>query len=251
MKKALSFSPILFSVIFLFFSFGIIVSFFGYKFVLYNNFITSLIITILLFCTTICLPIFKISMNKASRVFSAFLLPLSIFGELFFIAGADKNSHLEITIALAFVACCCTAYIFVKYSSILVLTILSGSLSALFIALLVFSLLLKSAFGDLSSDTVVKTLKSSNNTYLAQIINSDQGALGGNTNVEISKTDESLNVIIGKFSKLPKRVYSGKYEEYKDMDIFWKDENTLVINGKEFDMNRLYECAITEINFQL
>lgn len=240
MKKALSFSPILFSVIFLFFSFGIIVSFFGYKFVLYNNFITSLIITILLFCTTICLPIFKISMNKASRVFSAFLLPLSIFGELFFIAGADKDSHLEITIALAFVACCCTAYIFVKYSSILVLKILSGILSVLIITLLIFALLLYSPFAELyPNDTVVKTLESPNNTYIANIIKSDQGALGGNTDVEISKT-ERFNVIIGNFSRIPKIVYYGKYEEYKGMDISWKNETTLVINGKEFDMNRFY-----------
>ncbi|HEX3037751.1 MAG TPA: DUF5412 family protein [Oscillospiraceae bacterium] len=118
--------------------------------------------------------------------------------------------------------------------------ILSGLLSALLITLLIFAFLLYCAFAGLySEDTVVKTLKSPNNTYVANIINSDQGALGGNTDVEISKT-EKFNIIIGNFSRIPKRVYSGKYEEYKAMDISWKNETTLVINGKEFDMNQLY-----------
>jgi len=240
MKKALSFSPILFSIIFLFFSFcKIIAAIFDYKFVLYNNFITSTMINILLLCATVSLPICKVSMNKANRVFSTFLLPLSIFGELLFVSGANKNSHFEITIALAFVACVCTAYIFGKFSSIFVLKILSVISSTLLIVLFMFALLLYNIFGNLSSDTVVKTLKSPNNTYLAKIIKSDQGMLGGNTDVEILNT-ENLNVIIGNFSRIPKQVYSGEYEEYKDMDIFWKNETTLVINGKEFYMDRFY-----------
>lgn len=238
MKKALSFSPILFSVIFLFFSFDVIVIFFDYKFVLYNNFVTSLIITILLFCTTISLPILKISMNKASRVFSAFLLPLSILGETYFIARADQNFSLY-TIALAVVVLACSTYIFVKFSSVLILKILSGLLSAALMTLLIFGLLLSDVFGKLWDDTIVEAIESPNNTYTASIIKSDQGALGGDTNVEISKT-ESLNVIIGNFTRIPKRVYSGKYEEYKGMDISWKNETTLVINEKEFDMNRFY-----------
>jgi len=103
--------------------------------------------------------------------------------------------------------------------------------------LFIFLSFFKFSFGNFWCNTIVKTLKSPGNTYIAEIIDSDQGMLGGNTIIEVKRIDKNLNIFIGEFIKLPKRVYSGEYQEYINMSISWKDENTLVISGVEYNIN--------------
>lgn len=81
----------------------------------------------------------------------------------------------------------------------------------------------------LSVDTVVQTLDSPNGTYFAQVIDSDQGAMGGATKVVVYENKQFM----GKHKKIG-QVYTGKYGAYATMEIHWKDDACLVINGVEY-----------------
>ena len=82
---------------------------------------------------------------------------------------------------------------------------------------------------------MVKTVESPAGAYCAQVIDSDQGAMGGNTHVEVTEKSR-LDLILFRIEKEPERVYSGEYGEYETMEIYWKDDACLVINGVEYEM---------------
>ena len=90
-------------------------------------------------------------------------------------------------------------------------------------------------FGNLSQNTVVKTVESPGGKYYAQVIDNDQGALGGNTLVNVYEK-RVIDVIIFRIEKKPQRVYLGQWGSYKHMQIHWKDDGCLVINSVEYEI---------------
>lgn len=84
-------------------------------------------------------------------------------------------------------------------------------------------------FGNFAQDTLVKSIESPNGVYYAEVIDNDQGALGGNTYVDVY--ENVVDAMIFKVSKKPQRVYHGKWGEFENMKIYWNDENCLVINS--------------------
>ncbi len=83
----------------------------------------------------------------------------------------------------------------------------------------------------MTENTVVMTLDSPQGTYTAKVIDSDQDAMGGNTFVDIYKKSWFSG------EKKVARVYSGPWGQYQTMDIYWKDEHCLVINGVEYPID--------------
>lgn len=88
-------------------------------------------------------------------------------------------------------------------------------------------------FGKIGTDTVVNTLSSPDGRYYAEVIDVDQGALGGNTVVEVSGKRE-IDLIAFRISEIPQRVFIGEWGEHKDMEIYWKNDTCLVINSTEY-----------------
>ena len=82
--------------------------------------------------------------------------------------------------------------------------------------------------GNMGSKTVVQTLPSPEGGYEARVINVDQGALGGDTVVEVQKNDWKART---------EQIYIGEWGEFETMEIYWKDEHSLVINGKEYQVD--------------
>lgn len=105
---------------------------------------------------------------------------------------------------------------------------IAAALLVLFLLLLPFLLFVLSLRG-MISETVVMTVESPDGTYFAQVIDSNQGALGGATIVDVYKNQSFL----GKHKKVD-RVYIGQWGEYRDMILYWKSEHCLVINGIEY-----------------
>lgn len=86
-------------------------------------------------------------------------------------------------------------------------------------------ILLSCSLGDLAENTVVQTLQSPDGTYIAQVISSDQGAMGGSTLVEVYPEGKP---------RQKQRVYMGQWGEHTTMEIYWKADTCLVINGVEY-----------------
>jgi hypothetical protein len=72
------------------------------------------------------------------------------------------------------------------------------------------------------------TLPSPGGTHEARVIDVDEGALGGSTIVEVERNG---------WLARPKRIYVGEWGEYETMEISWKNDDYLVINGKEYGVD--------------
>ena len=84
--------------------------------------------------------------------------------------------------------------------------------------------------------TVVKTIDSPSGKYYIEVIDADAGAIGGSTLVEVNEKFE-INLIIFKIAKKSKIIYNGRWREYENMKIYWKNDNSIIINEKEYIIN--------------
>ncbi|MBR6646856.1 MAG: hypothetical protein IKL09_05000 [Clostridia bacterium] len=108
--------------------------------------------------------------------------------------------------------------------------------SVLFIlmtAFVIFFAFMMQLFGIIGQNTVIQTIESPDKNHYAQIIDSDQGALGGDTLVIVYEKRE-IDTFIFKLKDKPQRVYLGEWGEFKNMQMYWKDDTCLVINSVEY-----------------
>ncbi len=117
----------------------------------------------------------------------------------------------------------------------MVLKIIALVLSALMVLPIGFISFIFLIFGNIGQNTVVQTIESPSGEYYAQVIDSDQGALGGDTLVDVYKNG-GINAIIFKIEKKPQRVYFGDWGEFKNMQIYWESDDCLVINSVEYSI---------------
>lgn len=94
---------------------------------------------------------------------------------------------------------------------------------------------------------VVQQMDSPGGRYTALVIRSDQGALGGDTLVEVRDNQEAVNILIGSFVD-SRRVYHGEWYEWENMELGWESEAVLLLNGtacsvEEEDIARILETA--------
>lgn len=99
-----------------------------------------------------------------------------------------------------------------------------GGMLGLFLVMAAGIALIGLQLADFGQKTVVQTIPSPDGTYEARVIDDDQGALGGSTIVEVDQNGWAK----------PKQIYTGPWGIFETMEIYWKDEDTLVINGKEY-----------------
>ena len=113
----------------------------------------------------------------------------------------------------------------------MVLKTVSLLVSPVFV-ILVLMLILMSDFG---RTTVVQRIESPDERHLALLVDVDQGALGGNTDVFI---EHKQNAFDFGFFFLGKKtlIYRTGWGAFKDMELEWKDEETILINGKAFQV---------------
>ena len=90
--------------------------------------------------------------------------------------------------------------------------------------------------GNIGENTVVQTVTSPSGKYYAQLTDNDQGALGGATIVKVHEVS-GIDTFLFKAEKKPREVYHGHWGEFMDMQIYWKDDECLVINSVEYTLN--------------
>ena len=85
-------------------------------------------------------------------------------------------------------------------------------------------------------NSVVQSLPSPGGTYCAQVIDSDQGALGGDTIVEVYEPQKRVNLLLIELRKDPQLVYLGNWGEFENMNLRWESEQVLLINGRSYEV---------------
>ena len=104
------------------------------------------------------------------------------------------------------------------------------------VLILFFMLFIAFLFSDFGENKVVASVVSPNDKYVAEIVSIDQGALGGDTVVNITRQHRDINFLIGKLKKDPKRIYHGRWGEFYDMVLRWETDNILNINDIKHDI---------------
>jgi len=168
------------------------------------------------------------------KVFFALLPLLSLTNAVFLIL---ENSSILVVVCV-FICLGCSSFLTIKHGKPLALKITTLVLSALMLLPIGFFGFISLLFGNIGQNTVVKTVKSPNELYYAKVIDSDQGALGGDTLVDVYENKE-INALVFKISKKPQRVYHGEWGEFENMDIYWEDDCCLVINSVKYEIEGL------------
>lgn len=160
-----------------------------------------------------------------------FLTPLSIVNAAFVML---ESPEVWVVVSV-FIHIGCSAYLTMKYGACRPLKISLSIISAVLILPVVFMGFISLVFGGIGQNTVVQTVESPSGAYCAKVMDIDQGALGGDTAVDVYEKDD-LNLWAFRIFKTPKRVYQGEWGAFEDMEIYWKDDRYLVINSVEYPM---------------
>ncbi len=167
--------------------------------------------------------------NKAARLFYAVCGPLAGVNWLFYLF---QSSTVTVIVCML-VSFLCAALLTIRFAAPFVLKLISGILVALMLLPLVFINFIAHVFGDFGANTVVRTVPSPDGGYYAEVIDSDQGAHGGDTLVYVYDSHK-IDTRIFEATKTPQRVYVGEWRAYEAMSIYWEDDNTLIINGERY-----------------
>lgn len=233
MKKAISVLTCLLFMLTIINPVGTILSAcFGYTFEIISVPAFAVIIEALSVCAVVFDLVFKNPIeNKVIQVLLAIVPPLPLFNAVLFILECRRI--WVVTSILISAGCCC--FLAVKHGKPFAIKIAALALSSVLILPIGFFSFMTLFFGDIGQNTVVQTVESPSGQYYAQVIESDQGALGGDTLVDVYENSE-INALFFKFEKMPQRVYFGDWGEFENMQIYWKDDGCLVINSVEYEV---------------
>lgn len=202
----------------------------GYNFLLYNY---PVYIAVLAFFSLAAAVYIIVAKNYPEHgyVLSAFLVPLTVLNAILI------GKHCELVYVLLFMVVSIGSFAVLLYKSRSVAKILSVAATVVLLILFFALDYFRSVFVGFNNDEVVKSISSPDNRYTAEVISSNQGALGGNTYVDIRFDSENINILIGEYRKPAERIYSGKYGEYENIQVSWKDNDTLLINGEAYNIH--------------
>ena len=227
MKRTISETPIILSVLYAFVPLcHAIGAAFGYDFILSSDAITIVVLTVVSLVLTALFLFYKVTLNKTNAVFAALSLPLSVINGFFFFPSDWAETGIFVLLC-----CGCAAILLFKAARPKALKVVSAVISYLLIFLLIIFF-----FFTFGINATVNPVVSPQKTYTALVIKTDQRFLGGCTSVEVANTKEGINLLIFQFSKSPTLVYRGDGSEFENMKISWKDEHTLIINNREYDI---------------
>lgn len=198
----------------------------GYTFELFNDTVYAIMMAVVAGYTVVLSVHADVgSFSKLQTV----LAPISLITSVFFLL--DVMSPWIVIIMAICVGCC----IYLSWISVRpkLLKVISLILTALLISPVGFLGFIALVFGGIGKNTVIQSVPSPNGTYYAELIDSDQGALGGDTLVDVHHS-KRINTLLFQIEKKPQRVYHGEWGEFEDMEIYWKDDHCLVINSVEY-----------------
>lgn len=204
----------------------------GYEFIVRNRvtwFLLNLFIEAMLVSASI---VKKKELTKAAVAFAQALPTLAVV--YYFFTDSFLSNVTEAVIALHALLCFIACYVISLLNlNVRVFRVITTIWNTILLLITLGMVLLAMTFGSLGEPEVARELMSPNGSYVATIEKRDSGALGGATNVLVEDRTSSVDVGLGRFSKV-RQFYSGEW--YSHVTIGWKDDHTLLINGKLFPL---------------
>lgn len=110
--------------------------------------------------------------------------------------------------------------------------------------LLAIPILLMLPWIGFGSRTVLASEVSPNSIYAAEVIDSNEGALGGATQLLVYRNDKSFSMGPFSFRKAQKEIHSGPWGEYESLS--WIDGETLSLNGRIYHIDAYFHDYASE-----
>lgn len=171
--------------------------------------------------------------DESNSALCVFLMPLSLLDALAytsFFRMSSLHPQKSAWTAIALLICVlCSASITVVYGKPKIGRILVEIVSVLLVLLIGFV----GFFSLFSARTVEQTVSSPEGTKYVEVIQSNHGALGGATLVEVHE-NRGLNLLLFTVAPKSKRVYEGDWYDTFDMQLTWKDEEHLIITKRVY-----------------
>lgn len=169
---------------------------------------------------------------KPARITAAFLPLIALINWAVYVF---KSKHTVVAVSLGICVICAAviAEKLLKSNGAKITSVLTSSFLTLTGFLLALLLIFSSKF---SAKTVVNFIVSPERTYYAEVVDVDQGALGGETVVYVHRS-RSTNLFLFNLTKRPQRIYVGDWGEYKTMQTEWKNDNCLLIDSNEYTVD--------------
>lgn len=165
--------------------------------------------------------------NKVIRVILCVNVPLSILHAVMTTGACSR--WVVVLCAAVTVGCCVLLAVRCREASVLKkVTLIAAGIVAVPACIIIVISLIVNGFG---KTTVVRTVTSPDGSFCAEVIDHDEGALGGSTLVEVYA--KPFNAGAFRIGKRPETVYKGAWGEFETMEIYWKGEHCLVIDSVE------------------
>lgn len=170
--------------------------------------------------------------SKPARITAAFLPLIALINWAVYVF---KSKHTVVAVSLGICVICAAVITekLLKSNGAKITSVITSSFIAFTGFLLALALVFSSKF---SAKTVVNVVPSPNKTYYAEVVDVDQGALGGETVVYVYKS-KNTDLFFLCITKTPQRVYMGDWGEYKTMQTEWKNDNCLLIDSNEYTVD--------------
>lgn len=203
-----------------------------------NNGIVYAIVSSALYCGIGILLICRKEkgIGKTSSVFLSVSLLLNQINTLLFIFRADNQAAM-LLMALWFVMTAILVAVYVKNTA---LTATFYTLSGILV-LPIFLFIMLSDFG---ARTVIAREVSPDMRYCAEVIDDDQGALGGATILTVYRLEGSFSIGSFDFRKSQTELRSGPWGEFESLS--WQDSEHLSMNGTIYEITDYYPEYLTE-----
>lgn len=208
-------------------------SYYGYEFIITCRtvwFLASLLIQLSFAAISI---LKRNELTKAAVVFSQ-VLPLLALVRYYYIDSFISMVPYDLIAINAFISFLSCFVISLLNITPRVLRVICAIINVILLFIFLALLFLAATFGSLGEQTIAAEKISPNGSYAATIEKADSGALGGATNVFVEELTSSINLGYGRFSKVH-QIYSGEWNSH--VRIAWKDDHTLLINGKIFPLS--------------
>lgn len=202
-----------------------------------------------LFCDPVCAALFMalagalsvpILKNAAgSNAFirvSVSLLPLlSVINWVLYLTGFDNYEPFLnlLTSGAMIVLFCIAGLLVIKCCRKLSVKIVFCAVPGLFALILAVISFFAAIFASIGKTEVVQAVSSPDGRYVAELIDDDQGALGGSTLVWVRRNTD-VDLVVIRLKSFSQSIYTGRWGEFHDMTLEWKDDRSILINGTEY-----------------
>lgn len=208
-----------------------------YDISLHGSLVTACVLSGLSLLVTIGLLIWQERMtSRVDLILSAFSSLLFPFAFIHWAVCIPLCDWSLVIIILAVVCLVCFAILLFRSVQPVAMKIISSILALLVALPVALWVLISPVVGSFGSADVTAELESPNGAYAAQAIYEDRGIFGAKTYVKVLSKEVEKDLLLLSFTKSPVKI-TGEWSEKDDaLQMQWKDNETLLINGKAYSV---------------